>query len=339
MSGERVLVTGGQGFFGVWITKQLLEEGATPIIFDLKEINGIYDQVLSHDQVERLERHYGNVADLDTMVALLKTTKPTSVIHLAGLQIPTCKANPVLGAQVNVIGTINVFEAVRIYATEAQVPPPVIVYASSAAVLGPKADYTETPVPDDYYHKPRSMYGVFKQCNEGTARIYFQDHAIRSVGLRPYTCFGVGREIGLTSGPTKAIKAAILGRPYNIAFTSSTGFSYIEDVARIFIGCTRANVENAHVFNIRGFVDTVENYIDLLKEEVPEARELVTCSGNELTIMADVDESGLQRLLDTCPPPFDIKKPFPLPLRECIKRTAAQFRKLHAEGRLNDGDL
>ncbi len=42
------------------------------------------------------------------------------------------------------------------------------------------------------------MYGVFKQCNEGTGRIYLQDHGVRSVGLRPYTCFGVGREVAPT---------------------------------------------------------------------------------------------------------------------------------------------
>ena len=40
--------------------------------------------------------------------------QPTAIIHLAGLQIPTCKANPVLGARVNVIGTINVFEAAKV---------------------------------------------------------------------------------------------------------------------------------------------------------------------------------------------------------------------------------
>ena len=56
------------------------------------------------------------------------------------------------------------------------------MYASSAAVLGPKEDYPNPPVPDDYYHKPATIYGVYKLCNEGSARIYWQDHKIPSVG-------------------------------------------------------------------------------------------------------------------------------------------------------------
>ena len=140
-----------------------------------------------------------------------------------------------------------------------------MVYASSAAILGPRSDYNpkDLPLPDEFPHKPQTIYGVFKQCNESTGRIYFQDHNIRSVGLRPYTCYGVGREFGMTSAPTKAIKAAILGRDYAIPFCGLTGFSYVEDIARIFIGCARANVAGAPVFNIRGDAITVEEFIKI----------------------------------------------------------------------------
>lgn len=106
---------------------------------------------------------------------------------------------------------------------------------------------------------------MFKQCNEGCARIYSQDYKIPSVGLRPYTCYGVGREFGLTSAPTKAIKAAILGRDFAIPFAGLTGFSYVEDIARIFIGCSRASFEGALVFNIRGDVISVEEFVAIGK--------------------------------------------------------------------------
>ena len=140
-----------------------------------------------------------------------------------------------------------------------------VVYASSAAILGPRSDYDpkDLPLPDDYPHKPQTLYGIYKQANEGTARIYFQDHKIKSVGLRPYTCYGVGREFGMTSAPTKAIKAAILGRNYHIPFAGLTGFSYVEDIARIFIGCSRAVFDGAPVFNIRGDVITVEEFLSI----------------------------------------------------------------------------
>ena len=86
---------------------------------------------------------------------------PDGVIHLAALQMPTCKANPVLGARVNVIGTLHIFEAAKaLKAKGATVPS--IVYASSAAVFGPDAEYGEKAVGDLSMPDPQSFYGAFK---------------------------------------------------------------------------------------------------------------------------------------------------------------------------------
>ena len=245
---------------------------------------------------------------------------------------------PVLGAKVNIIGTINVFEAAKAQREKFGTAPR-IVYASSAAVLGPDSDYNTVPVPDNHPHTPRTMYGVFKLCGEGIARIYEQDHQLNSVGLRPYTCFGLGREVGVTSSPTKAIKAVLLGRKQEIGFSDATGFSYIVDIARIFIGCARAETPGSHAFNIRGVYDTVENFVAALTEVLPATKDLITVTGSKLSIMGDVDESGLQAMLDTVPEPYAIKKPFPMPFVDCIKATVAAMQALADEGRLSDADL
>ena len=82
--------------------------------------------------------------DEDAFVATLVAAAPDAIIHLAGLQVPTCRANPVLGARVNVIGTLNVFEAAKTLSKARPDGPSVrIVYASSAAVFGPDAEYGE----------------------------------------------------------------------------------------------------------------------------------------------------------------------------------------------------
>ena len=133
---------------------------------------------------------------------------------MAGLQVPTCRADPMLGATVNVLGTLAVFEAARL--SKGQVER--VVYASSAAVYGSPEKYPAGPLPDDAPLMPSTHYGYFKCCNEGNAKIYFQDHGIVSVGLRPWTVYGVGRDLGMTSEPTKAIKSVALGRPYHISY-------------------------------------------------------------------------------------------------------------------------
>lgn len=75
---------------------------------------------------------------------------------------------------------------------------------------------------------------------------------IPSAGLRPFTVYGVGREVGVTSGPTKALKAAILDRPYQIAFTGELCLNFVDDVADYFIGCGRAKLAGAYALNLKG---------------------------------------------------------------------------------------
>src|SRR5262249_18563636 len=228
----RVLITGGYGFIGAWIVRNLLARGDRVWVYDLKEDPRRLRLILPEEKVRQVSFVPGDVTDLKTLSDAIAKHQITHVIHLAGLQVPTCRADPILGAKVNVLGTLAVFEAVK--AAGSQVHR--LVYASSAAVFGGPDKYPprgsaetagaagawnpgyEWPLGDDVLLVPSTHYGVYKCCNEGNARIYFQDHAISSVGLRPWTVYGVGRDLGMTSEPTKAIKAALLGRPYHISF-------------------------------------------------------------------------------------------------------------------------
>ena len=190
----RYLITGAQGFFGAWIIKNLLDDEhvASPsdiIAADINPNDGIFSQILSPSQISQLRREYFDITNFDKLQSVFNKYAPNYVIHLAGLQIPTCRAKPILGGTVNVIGTLNVFECVKQYNDNHQHSKiKSIVYASSAGICGKKEDYLpSTSVDDDDVHIPRTHYGVFKLCNEGNARIYFQDHGIASVGLRPLT--------------------------------------------------------------------------------------------------------------------------------------------------------
>ena len=92
------------------------------------------------------------------------------------------------------------------------------------------------------------------------------------VGLRPLTIFGVGREIGLTSGPTKAVKAAVLGRRFELEVSGTTGFHHVADVARLFVdtlpGALRTR--GAHVSGIKGHVVSYEAFLEAASRILPE---------------------------------------------------------------------
>ncbi len=156
-------------------------------------------------------------------------------------------------------------------------------------------------------------YGAFKVCNELNARVYWLDHGITSVGLRPWTVYGVGRDFGMTSEPTKAIKSVALGRPYRISYGGRQDLQYVADVAATFVRALTQPFEGADAFNLRGAVEPIEAFVDALCDRVPEARSLVTHGDRQLPIAPDLDDSRLESRLGPIPrTPFERASPRPI---------------------------
>jgi len=321
-----VLLTGGYGCIGSWITKQLLEQNDAVWIYDLREDPHRLRLVLDKEQLKKVHFLAGDVTDVIRLREALNSEQITHVVHLAGLQVPVCRANPIAGAQVNVVGTLAVFEAVR----QAKKPVQRLIYASSAAVFGTPEQYPGGRLSDDVLLIPSTHYGVFKCCNEGNARIYFQDHGLSSIGLRPWTVYGVGRDFGMTSEPTKAIKSVALGRKYHITYGGWQDLQFVEDVAATFIRCLERPYSGAKSYNLRGQLVDLPAFHRALCEVAPQAASLISYGEQQIAIAYDLDDSALQR--DQGPMPIT-------PLVEGIRRTLEHFQRLNAEGRLDLADL
>jgi nucleoside-diphosphate-sugar epimerase len=322
----RVLITGGYGFIGAWIIRNLLARGDRVWVFDLREDARRLRLILPESEVAKVTFVQGDVTDLKALSAAIAAHQISHIIHLAGLQVPTCRADPMLGARVNVLGTLAVFEAV--YSAGVQIER--LVYASSAAVFGGPDKYPAGPQGDDAPLVPSTHYGVFKCCNEGNARIYFQDLGLSSVGLRPWTVYGVGRDLGMTSEPTKAIKAVLLGRPYHINFGGWSDFQYVDDVAKTFVYSLDRPYKGAKSYNLRGAVVTLKDFHTALASVLPEAAKLVTFGTTQIAIAYDLSDDGLQRDLGPMPKTA---------LADGIRETVAIFKQLQGEGRLDTADL
>ena len=317
---ETYFITGAQGCIGSWIVKALTERGDTPFIFDRSEDRRRLEAIIQPADLDRVQFVAGDVTDVAAVRSALETSGARRIIHLAGLQVPTCKADPVAGAFVNIIGTLNVFESAKAIGTER------IVYASSAAVFG--AGDADNPVDEHAATEPSTHYGVFKRTNEGNARVYFLDTGINSVGLRPLTVYGVNRDTGLTSDPTKAMKAAVLGMPFHIRFSGATDFQYVEDTAAAFIRGADDAPEGAHVFNLHGETVEVKRIAAVINESA--GRELATFSGPEIPIAPALDDSAIKRALGDLPS---------TPLEIGVRETMRRFRELRDAGRLDTTDI
>jgi nucleoside-diphosphate-sugar epimerase len=302
-----VLITGAGGCIGSWAMALLMRAGVPVVAYDLSDDRRRPRLLLSEQELARVPWVTGDIADTEAVAAAVARHGVRAVIHLAALQVPFCKVDPVAGARANVVGTVNVLEAARHNGLRR------VAYASSIAALSfmPDAPWLDT------------LYGAYKLANEMTARVYHQDWGIPSIGIRPGVVYGVARDQGLTSKTTIAILAAAAGRPYTIPFTGAVSALHAGEVASAFIRAVARERDEVRVFDLNGRPTSVAQWLDLLRAIAPEAQ--LAMDGAELPFPADLSDQPIQAYLGDYGP---------VPLEDGICATYDSFRQLLAEGAL-----
>jgi nucleoside-diphosphate-sugar epimerase len=328
---EHFLVTGALGCIGAWVVRRLVKEGAGVTVFDLAADPAKPASlhrlrlILEDEELAQVKFIQGDIGELPAVEEVIKGHAITHIIHLAALQVPFCKSDPSLGARVNVVGTVNVFEAAKRAGLKQ------VVYASSVAVFGRSEEYPEGDVANDAPLHPHTHYGVYKQANEGTARVYWQDDGVSSIGLRPYTVYGPGRDQGMTSAPTKAMLATAAGKPFHIPFGGRGSYQFVDDVAALFIQCARLPFQGVEVFNLRGSTVHVREIIEAIETAEPAARGRITFDDKPLPFPEGLDDRDLKKFMSEVL--FRGKLP-ETPLQEAVSATIAHFKKALASGRI-----
>ena len=320
------LVTGAFGCIGSWVVRALLADGERPVAFDVGEDPWRLRMIAGDDVTERVTLVRGDIADREAVVRLVQAHDVRRIIHLAAWQVPLCRQDPSRGALINVVGTTNVFEAAR--AAGGRVER--VVYASSAAVFGPPGLYPPGPLRDDALHHPTTHYGVYKVANETTARVYWEEHRIRSSGVRPLSVYGPGRDVGATATPTLAMKAAVLGRRFDLRWGGSTDLIYVEDVARALLRASRATLDRARVYNLHGSTAALADVVRVVENAWPAAKGLITHVDEAMPFATALDDTRYQR--DFGPAPATA-------LVDGVRRTLDEFARLQKDGRLDAREL
>jgi UDP-glucuronate 4-epimerase len=307
---RRTLVTGALGCVGAWTLKALLDDGEDPIAYDLGRDDSRLRLVLNDDERARVTLVAGDVTDGGTLGRTLDEHDITHVVHLAALQVPFCRAEPERGARVNVLGTVAVFEAVK--ARRDRIPG--LAFASSTAVYNAG---DPSPAPESGGSAPSTLYGIYKLANEGTARVFWADDGVASIGIRPYVVYGPGRDQGMTSGPSVAMFAAARGDGYEIGYGGSAQYDFAPDVGRGFAAAARAATEDAHVANFPGEPFTMAEVVQAIERAAPEAAGKITWKKDRLPFPESLEGRLLEQLVG------------PLPrtsLAEGVRRTIEHFR-------------
>ncbi len=302
-----VLVTGAGGCIGAWTCAILSRSGVPVIASDLNKSPQRASLVMGPEAAEDLDWVTLDVTDGAAVAEMVAAKDVAAIVHLAGLQVPFCAANPALGARVNVEGTINVLEAARHTGTKRT------VCASSVAAnsFPPGQGSLET------------IYGAYKLANEHTAFVYWADWQVPSVCLRPNLVFGVARDQGISSRNTLGLQAAVLGDAFDIGYSGAYNWLYAGECAAAFIAAIRQDGVGAHAFDLNGRAGTIEAGLATLSELVPDHR--VTGSGGVFPVPADFDETPLRSHVPEYPA---------ISVEDGIRATVRAFKHLKSEGRL-----
>jgi UDP-glucuronate 4-epimerase len=291
----RTLVTGALGCLGAWTLKALLDLGEQPVGFDLGSDESRLRSILSDDERGRITLVEGDITSAPAVGRALDEHGITNLVHLAAMQVPFVRADPERGARVNVHGTVVVFEAVKARLNRIRG----LAYASSTAVYN---ESDPSPAPESGGTAPSTLYGVFKLANEGTARVYWNDEDVASIGIRPYVVYGPGRDQGLTSGPSLAMAAAARGEGYTIAYGGTAQYDYAPDVGRTFALAARSAAEGAHVANFPGVPSTMHEVVDAIEAAAPEAAGKIFWEEGQLPFPEALQGRLLERLVGPLTP-------------------------------------
>lgn len=294
-SSEVALVTGALGCLGAWVARAFLDEGAKVVAYDLR----IDDPhrlrlVLGEERAGTVALEQGDVTDVGRLGAVLDAHGVTRVVHLAGLQVPFCRANPALGSRVNVEGTVAVFEAVKSRLDRI----PGVALASSAAVYGPD---DPSPAPEAGPYSPRTHYGVYKLANEGTARIYWQDDGVPSIAIRPYVVYGPGRDQGMTSGPTLAMEAAARGEGFAIGYGGLAQYDYAPDVGVAFARASAAVSGEAVTANYPGVPAEMPEIVAAIEAVAPDVAGRIAWEDGTLPFPGELEATALESAVGPLP--------------------------------------
>lgn len=297
-----VLITGGYGCIGAETAKWLLRNSTARVVVASRSVSESRTSRIFHDVTHsRLVIRELDVRDLASTQRLLVDDQVTHVVHLAALQTPDCNANRDLGLQINLAGTQNLIEAMKSCGPSIQR----FVFASSVAVYGPRENYPAGRVPMLAAPDPVNVYGTWKLAGEYLAKLFAIDQRVSTVCLRPGVLYGPGRDAGLTSTPTTAMKAIVVGRDYQIPFCSKQDYLFAPDVGAAFGMALTAPFDGFGVFTLPShtvdsyqFVQAIE---DACRRIGLDGSGAVTVGQQQVPFICDLDYSPFLKAFPNCP--------------------------------------
>jgi UDP-glucose 4-epimerase len=277
-----VLVTGGLGFIGTNVVRELLRGGTRVVVIDRQREGNSADEVLSPEERAEVRCVAGAIPGVRTLTRLLREFAVEAVVHLASPLSTATETRPKLAADDMIKPHLAILEACRMARARR------LVWASSVGVFGRASDYPRLPIPNDAPHLPLTLYGAAKSFLERLSTHYSARYGLETLGLRFPLVYGPGRQRGGGQFTTRLIEGAALGgRCVVDAADERYDWMYVADAARAVLLAMQAGPTPSGALTVCGEAATTRQVAEMLGEWFPQA-ELELRAGSA-GLVADFD--------------------------------------------------
>ena len=256
----KVLVTGGSGFTGMNVVKQLVARGDAVVVFDVAISDSLQTLMENNSDVTAV---VGDISSLPHIAHAFKEHRPDAVVHLAAaVGAGPTMGNPWRVMELNVGGTLHVMEAMRLFDVTR------MIFLSTEETWGEMNPVnTETD-----YQVPFLPYGISKLTVEHFCHTYNKLHGLECICLRTSWIYSPG--LPRPRPPNTFIDAALEGRSFHMPEGAETvvDFTHMNDVVQGILLALDHPKHPHEVYNIAsGEVTSFQEVVDIVKELVPGA--------------------------------------------------------------------
>ena len=245
LSFETILITGGAGFIGSNLAQQMRNISDRIVIIDNLS-TGIFENIEPITQGNKVLFELIDITDYEKLKNLFKEYSFQFIFHQAALpSVPRSFEDPIATNNVNINGTLNIFELAHKYNIEK------VVFASSSSVYG---DTEVLPKTETMEPNPLSPYAVSKITTEYYGKVFNKNNMVRTTGLRYFNIFGPNQnpDSQYSAVIPIFIKAALNNDPLviNGDGEQTRDFTYIENASNANILAAVSNESDGYVLNV-----------------------------------------------------------------------------------------
>lgn len=258
---KHILVTGAAGFLGSAVVEALAGRGDAVAALDLFPNARLAALAEAH---RNISVHTGEVTEWARMAELIQQTRPEAIVHCAAVVgVPASMDAPFRTFQVNVEGSLNLLECMRLFGVRR------MVHISSEETYGP---FQSASVDESHPQQPLMPYGISKLAVELLGRSYGELHGTECIHVR--TSWVYGPDLPRARIPKTIVEAAVNGTPLHLPAGGdfTVDHTHVDDAAAGVLAALDAESHPYDVYNIgSGEALSLREIVEIVKELVPGA--------------------------------------------------------------------